>query len=348
MRQILLEATLKLNRLSSYLADNEVLRTVAARFERESSSKEINRVFSSSDRRLTDYAYCIITLYGVLENFNESIIKAYINAISNIAKRYLDLPEKMRVSHLSLTADLVLLMQRGQRKYDKITVEGLISNLNTCLNTENPIIINSDVFTQHTSNFRVDTINTFFSKVAVESLINKVKDEKQFVDYHVRYNGLIETDIANITDDILFAELNDIVQRRNEIAHGVENGDLLEISIIKQYVYFVEVLISSIYSVLIHEYEKFRFEHVKKNDLGIPIVVYDSSIICINSAGFDIHVNQTIYSFNETTGHVKMGKIISIKEKDTFLEVVPATERKNIGIRVDFKAKDNCKYFLEE
>src|SRR5262245_18750387 len=85
----------------------------------------------AAERRF-DYNSVVISLYGLLENYVESLLGGYLVALSVTVPQYADLPEAIRDSHIPLSTALI--GRAGQSRYKgAVTAEGVIANLHGCL-----------------------------------------------------------------------------------------------------------------------------------------------------------------------------------------------------------------------
>src|SRR5262245_61582501 len=102
-------------------------------------------VGTGAAKRRFDYNSVIISLYGLLEQYVESLVRGYAAALNAVVPQYSDLPDSIKNSHVSLS--MTLLSKVSQSRYrGTVTTEGLISNLHSCLSNAATYRMNTDAF----------------------------------------------------------------------------------------------------------------------------------------------------------------------------------------------------------
>ena len=142
-----------------------------------------------------------------------------------------------------------------------------------------------------------------------------------------------------------FEMLEDLVERRNVVAHGSEVDNLLSFDFLDQYAEYIKLLLFPIYEALLYDCYSILVHTNSVTALGTPINVFNNSIVCINSANHAIKVGDIIISQNGD-GDLNWGSIQSIKIEDSFVEEIDPAQAIDIGMAVSFTAKKTFTYFL--
>jgi hypothetical protein len=203
-------------------------------------------VGTGAAKRRFDYNSVIISLYGLLEQYVESLVRGYVAALNAVVPQYNDLPDPIKNAHVSLS--MTLLGKVSQSRYrGTITTAGLVSNLHSCLSNATPFRINTDGFCHHAANFRAEMVDEVLGRVGVPSVSQRLRVFSPFAEYLVQeYPG---RNHASIAADEMFYYLNDLAERRNEVAHG-SPSQLLSNQILLDYVAFIDAYCNSTFASL--------------------------------------------------------------------------------------------------
>lgn len=286
-----------------------------------------------------NYKTVIISLYGLLENFVETLIKSYLDLLSEIVPTYGELPEELLKSHFNKSAELIQKID-SLPKYQHLKKEDVIKNLNKCIETPSSYALNIDAYTHHTANFKHDIIVHFFKQVGIE-ISNQIRVEQPFKIYLSEVFPNVEVpEQLNI-----YEKLNDLANRRNDVAHGAEIN-LLGTQDLLEYIRFVEVYGLSLYNIIYYEtlpYE-IKYNSIRLNDSKSII---NNEIICLELNNTSIAVGDRIVAY--TPGHTRPFSYSEIKEIQVDRvehQEVEEQESIDVGFKVEFKAKDNQTFFL--
>lgn len=202
----------------------------------------------SSIKRKFDYSSAVISLYGLIENYIEKFCFEYIESIEKKIPSYEFLDSKFTDNHFNLSIELIKkISEKKNLKYAHINKEKVIDNLNNCLTIKQPYKLNREAFTINTGNLKhskiCDTIGYLNIKI----------NEK-----------LKQTPSFNAHTENTFNKVDDLVQRRNEIAHG-NVYNILDTTEIAPYVDFVEKYLLSIGEILENELDQLELIYKKNN-----------------------------------------------------------------------------------
>ncbi len=319
--------------------------------ESDSLIAEIRKHYSefATKRRQFNYNSIIVSLYGFLEQFVESLISAYIQYLNMAVPEYDDFPEEFRKSHISLSLELIKLSD--QPRYSrKISTEQIISNLHSCINKAESYRMNMTAFTRHTANFRADVIQEIFAKAGVKDISGRVRSSSAFIHYLKSKHP--DRNAEDITPSEYLFYLNDLAERRNEVAHGSLPEEVLSNDLISDYIDFLKCYAEALYEVVYSEALSYMIKFLKKNrgvELGKAIKIFPKiEVIGILLKNVSMSIGDLIVA---ETANSKLpylaGEIKDIRVGNvSYKEISADSEGKEIGIRVSFKAKENQKFFL--
>lgn len=310
-------------------------------FDHEAPSIE-HRVSSSIVKwKMFNYNCIIISLYGYFEQYIESLLESYIKNISKMAPRYSDIPEPIKNNQIDLSIKLLNVIDQSKYR-DIITKAQVISNLHSCINNHENYCINAEAFSYHAANIRRNIIQDIFNQIGIKDVPNKVHKTASFIRYlSSKAHGTDPVDEADLS------YIDNLADRRNDVAHGVPVDDILSTEWLLDYINFFEAFGSALNEILYSNLLKFE---LKKSAiyLGRPIEVYGNHIVCITACNKNIKVDDLLVAVidNETSPH-RWGRILEIQiNKIRYMELMNCLNKIDVALRVDFKAKDSYSYYL--
>lgn len=189
----------------------------------------------SQEGKFFEYRSMIVTLYGVVESSVEKMIHAYLEDLRSEIFMYQAYSPEFQNQHFRRTVSLLntIIGEKHIQKFGHLNKEDLLKNLNSCLVDNNDYVINKDVFTVNTGNLTHSKIKEYFTglDIEVEKKLYSLMAGKQ---HH---------------SPMIFSKLDDLISRRNEIAHSLD-GDILNNSEIEPFIDFIETYLSNLFLIL--------------------------------------------------------------------------------------------------
>ncbi|MFZ4522748.1 MAG: MAE_28990/MAE_18760 family HEPN-like nuclease [Bacteroidales bacterium] len=297
------------------------------------------KIFHISKRQF-NYNSIIISLYGSFERFIENILISYIDIMNRLIDKYDRLPEAIIKNHFTLS--LSLLNKIEQPKYTgPLKKEEIISNLHTCININEGYQINKDAFSQHTANFRLQVIDESFAHIGIQAISSQIKKHEWFYKYIILKTEKNEGDVISLEES--FHLLNDLAERRNDVAHGVAS-EILQNEILLEYIEFFEVYLEALSQVLNQEYLHIELKNTGKKLGNITDVFHDGKVICIFSNNISIKIGDFLIGYNESK--IVKAKIANLKLDGANIEFVDDQNNYELGIEIDQIFRTNFNVFL--
>lgn len=301
---------------------------------------------SFGSRKVLEYNTIIISLYGFFERFLEDLIKDYINRLNIIVPCVKDLPKKIQKNNFELSADLLKRLNMSKIN-GTTTKDEIIACLYSCTGDKKKFKVCADAYTHHSSNFRVKSINDFFSNVGISNISTKIKERSQFIDYIMREFDLNNVDtVSQMREEVLFSKIDTLALLRNDVAHGVKS-QTLSFNLYVDYIKFFKIYANAICSVL--EESMLSYE-IKYNSIKLKkaIKVHNSEILCINLVNTSVKKGAKIVAeiVDGKAYRYKYGQIIDIKIGNQHYENVADNVNVDVGLKVDFKIKENYQFYL--
>lgn len=304
--------------------------------------------------KVYSYQNAIISLYGYLERFIEDRVVEYLKSISNICPEYKFLPPSIKKNHLVLSLELINKLQKLKGLTDEkrtISLSNAIGNMNDFFRGESIFKINYDAYINHTSNFRYDTIHEFFSKVGIDGISRKCLKNKTFVTALCQNHNIQEKTSHKVLISLLMMDLDDLAQRRNEIAHGARIDDIESIDITVSRINLVKEYVEAVDQVVLNTFEKYAFSVSPNLCLGRPSKIFPklnvigfAEIIISDTPNLNnrISVNDIIFAINDNSlENTIAGKIISLHKDGKSQTNILLPSNKPVTIGVNFNISTN-------
>jgi hypothetical protein len=191
------------------------------------SLTRLTSLLSRGQRQQLDYNSVIISLYGSLESFVEDLVEAYADALNNSVSTYAELSEPVRRNHERLSALLLQRSTQASTPDTKNETATAIANLHACLQGQAGFQLNVGAFAWHTSNVRTPVIDMLFGQLDVSnicaSFANDARTRRDRID-------------RGLDDNDPHFHINDLADRRNEVAHGEALGQTLSLELLRDYI----------------------------------------------------------------------------------------------------------------
>ena len=293
-------------------------------------------------RRRFDYAAFVVALYASLEKFVEDLIAAYAQLESR-RLHYVNLPEKLRDKHLSRTAEMLSRRRIGEGRYVGLTELEVVKNLFECLNGVETYTLNRAAVVAHDVNLRVDEINRLFAAIGIEGVCNRVRRADALLDWYRKANQL-DDDPQDVPARDIEERIKELVERRNQIAHGGGNPtDLLGVDKMRDAVDFIQAFVQSIFATAVGSYLEAhhhaasadRVELVQRQNDG---PYRNGTVVVVEKPARRLFVGQPVFVPVNSSG-ARWGRILSLQVDDSdVLDVLPGTVApQGIGVGLDFK-----------
>lgn len=290
-------------------------------------------------RRRFHYSSVIVSMYGYLEQFIEGLLKGYVRYLNEIVPTYKELPDRICKHHIDLSFGLIDRV-RQSRYRGSITVQQLISNLHSCESNLEPYDLNIDAFAHHTANFRSAVVQKCFARIGVEGIPKWILSTSVFQEYEQR------KDLGPNPRES-FPLLDDLAERRNEVAHGTPPEDILSNNDLFGHIEFLEVYGRAIHEVVTRHALPFQVKH-KGTELGRPLCVFHSgtsrSVIGLALQNCTLRVGDLLIARPDEQNALHLsGEIQELQVDNISHKTVKSCV--DVGVEVPFKAKENQTIF---
>ncbi len=187
--------------------------------QRFSKDAHLLREYTRRARRLT-YSSTIISCYGLIEQTVDLSLMSVIEAYNEFVPAFEDLPEVVRTQHREL---ILQLLRDGGRARTRRKVEEKDALRGLGLNGKDRPTLVPPVFTLSTANYRFPYVRLLFGRIGLEISSGLYRGRAD--------DALARTGFANYE-----SFLEDLVQRRNDLAHSPGDEEIVDRQLLEAYV----------------------------------------------------------------------------------------------------------------
>jgi hypothetical protein len=301
---------------------------------------------AGTGKRQYVYAVAIIGLYGLLERLVDSILEKYIVIISGLVDRYDDLPESLRRNHVTLTIELVKAVSEERHRGDLTTAQ-IIANLHSCLSGDSVFRVNAPAFVLHRGNITLHKARDFLKALGIEASARRMLVMPAFETFFAAADP--PRNVHSIQDadlERLLTPIDDLVERRNSVAHGIID-DIETVDLLIERCRFVSTFVEALYDLLQQEMLRVEILCGHCQPLGRPLNVFNDHIVCFESEKCTVAIGDRIVA---ATGDALMpfrwSAVINLEVDRTRHQTLDINSTTRFGAEVAFNARKNHDYFL--
>lgn len=294
-----------------------------------------------STLRRFQYNSLIVSIYGSFERFVEDTLVEFSRKQNKSIGSYSSLPNVVRSKNLELTTHLLQRIDEG--RFSAITPQLLVQRLNSCLNGDPDFEVNHEAFALHTANYRHVLIGESFSNLGVHNVLGRASQTEPFSTHLI--NKVFAGEAIHHKKNVeIYQTIDDLAERRNSVAHGVEDP-MLSIEIIRDYITYLSGFATSLCRVL--ENDWLAIESSSRGiSLNPPIAVHDNKIFCFKHPGLDIKIGQLLISeTGENPCKMRHGVVEEIQVNGESMKNLTTAEEP-FALKSTFQANHNSSFFL--
>ena len=132
----------------------------------DESTVALQRSITRGLRKRLDYSSIVVSLYGAIEEFIETICEEVAAEFNRAVDSYKDLPATFRKTHERLTVRLLEQVTRPGYSGD-LQMRRVTANLDGCLSGRSDYRLNVEAYALHSTNMRRGTIHEMLAAVGV-------------------------------------------------------------------------------------------------------------------------------------------------------------------------------------
>ncbi|MFS2094101.1 HEPN domain-containing protein [Pseudomonas sp. Pseusp11] len=309
-------------------------------------------------RRQYDYAAFVVALYASFERYTEALIAEYARLISSFIQ-YKDLPPSLVKKHLVQSAEMLSRKRLGEGRYANLLPVNVAESLFKCLSGDDNYTLTSEAVIAHDTNLRYNDVSKLLGEVGVVDFWTRFPSVEIVYKWFVReeVGDAEEHEVPDRTPEIdstirtMFeTRLNDLVERRNEVAHrGGGAEQLLGQAEMLSRIDFVETLTEAMFNLSSASYLKLRTQDpTYASNVAIVEGPYKlGSVIVIDPPGFTLSQGQALFIIL-ANGDVKWGRIVNLMVDEVPIATIePGSINGTVGVEVDFRCTQKSEVWVK-
>ena len=294
-------------------------------------------------KKVYDYKSIVVSLYGALEHFINQLIEEHILNINSIVPSYENLDKTLKSEHFRLSIQLInTIIDSRYAKYSHLEKEDVLKKLNECVTNPLNYMLNKDAFLPSSGNLKHAKVMDAL-KIFDININSSIKNQQEFSDY---LKEKYDKSYSNVEDSIIYEKIDDLVNRRNEIAHDSHIQDILQPIMYDDYITLLVHYCKSIDAIIKAKEYEYTINH-KCFKIDNIIDVFNSSVLAFNIPNneYNLKVGNFLYIHTAQNAYQKkIIKTIQINSKNK--EKITNFANENIAIGVNKTIKKNAQFYL--
>ena len=327
----------KLDSINTHI---EVLKRIEIITKQEIENEDIKYIQSKqTDEKIFNYRANIISLYGAFECFIEEVFKEYIEQLRHTIPQYNSLNKKIKDNYFDNVAKLHSKLHYA--KFSHITELKIVQNLEKVIAQGNNEIL-AEPFLCNGGNYKHNIICDLMSSVGIDNVDCNIIQLSPLSDL------LLESTPDKDQQRTMVAmRLEELVDRRNEVAHGAISDDIIDIDCFEDMLKFTADYCDSLNKLLKHELLKYKWEQMSSTTYT-PINVYDNRIAVLKVKNVNISIGSKLLIKRHKFPLYLEAQILGLRVKNNTTEIEEEKdgieindEEHLISIEVSAKLKEN-------
>lgn len=294
-------------------------------------------------KKLFEYKSITISLYGILEKYIGLWIREHVSQLPKIVSSYSDFSEKFREDHFNLSVKLLSFIgENKSSKYENIKRESVLARLSSCIDSPLNYELNGDAFYLHSGNLKHSKIAEALNHLDIK-LTSRLKAVGQ------RPGGFLCESPSNIASkgDELFKLIDDLVARRNDIAHGENIDNILNITEFSDYVNFLESYGRAVFQTLFERKTQYEADHLYKKIDNVKGIYKAGSVLCFEIENNEIRIGDNIIVQLQDRGFLKK-EILEIQKDNKKFDSLLITSPENVGVELGGGLSNGQTFFIKK
>jgi hypothetical protein len=291
------------------------------------------------DQRRFAYIGCISALYSSFENFAERVAFRFVEM--SLAQSSKVTPEQMSSLRRRYVRNASALLNQslGVGRYREVTQFDVAKSLASCLDeSASSFDLRLELISLHSSNLRLDALCELFGW-AVADLQDKISRSDAVESWGARS----ENANTRALKEVVKNELDDLVERRNEVAHRAIPDDILSYDRLLAAVDFIEAISLGLVATLAVPLLEASIKDGETVSLGTPTEYFRKNrVAVIPSLESPVTVGDCILQPGAVS--TRWGRVLEIQVNEEPVPTAPSGTE--VGLLFDFKVRKRTQLFL--
>lgn len=296
-------------------------------------------VGARTTRRKYQYISVIVALYGAMEQFVEAILSSYLRILPQICGRFDSIPEVVRLKNHELTVEYLAAI-RANRVHNPEDASVVVRRLARCRARAVRYEFNIRAFTLRNANMSFDRMRAVLSNVGIESSARRLVNTASYKNYYEGITGTALPQMGDAEARASFANVDDLVDRRNRVAHGTNSvDDIEEPALLLERVHHLRMYARAIHELAEDHVVRLSVQLKRGYTLGVPLHRFGANVVCFSLEGGEIAVGDTLFMVpTEPSVPSARGKIGSLEVDRVRYDRVSGAPGVAFGASVPFAA----------
>jgi hypothetical protein len=320
---------------------NQKIRDLASRTANEIELsplfKELIEVIPTDGEWLS-YENCaaVTRLYAIYESFVEDLITAWIQELPKLVPNYTDLDERIKETHIDNVGRI--LRDRNKQRFSELKPSEIIGGLYKGVINTHPYELLAEAFTIHDSpserlhqrNLRKEDLDELLKNAGIcQNTWNWVKNSRN-----------IKTFIRDvIQENTAEGLLRELIDYRNNAAHGIAINIILGVDELLQLCDFIEMICESLselatYQLLLKQEKQGQAKKI--GSISEWFKKPQAGVAKINSIKLKLGDRLFLISY----GNCQVAEIMSLKIDDTPYQEINISSETEVGVKFNINARD--------
>ncbi len=297
----------------------------------------IDRVPGEIEWQIYDHCAAVMRLYAIYERFVEDLISDWLLLIPEIVSCYSDLEEKIQNTHREGIGRL--LVDKNKNRFQHLSIEKVVQGLFNGITGAGKYELLPEAFLLHEQNLRKEVLAKLFADAGIKNAWEWVKNHREINNFVEEVRG---------SQNTAEAELKQLIDYRNEAAHGVVDQilgtqELLDLGD------FVEALCKSLSELVTYHVILRQTAIGKAREIGKITEWFKqpkAAVAKVNKVTLTLDTSLFLILVNEESSYCYLAKIISIRINDIQKDNVEITDETEVGLKFDIDPKKGMSLYV--
>ncbi|MEG4329431.1 MAE_28990/MAE_18760 family HEPN-like nuclease [Microcoleus sp. herbarium5] len=290
----------------------------------------IEEIPSKDEWRIYDRSAVVTRLYAIYERFVEDLISDWLRRMPDLVPRYSDLEEKIQNTHREGIGRLLIGIKKN--RFQHLSVEKVVQGLSCGITDTGKYELLPDAFLLHEQNLRKEMLEKVLENAGIDEAWKWVTNHKEIKYFVEEVRGRQNT---------AEGELNQLVDYRNEAAHGSTNQilgtqELLDLGD------FVEALCNSLADLVTYQIILLQKALGLVREIGEITEWYKKQqayVAKVQEVTLTVEERVFLVLVNDKLSYCYAAKIESIKLNDISHNHLGITSEAEVGLKFDRDAR---------
>lgn len=285
--------------------------------------------------RIYDHCAVVTRLYAIYERFVEDLIREWIQFLPDLFPVYADLEERICNTHRIGVARLLLDITKN--RFGHLSVKQVIRGLfHGASGTGEKYELLPDAFLLHEQNLRREALEKMFADAGIGNAWTWVEKHRKIKHFVEEVRG---------SENTAEGELNELIDYRNDAAHGAFIDTILSSNALLELCDFVEALCQALAELVTCQIIKQQTSTGQAQEIGrITEWFKQSQAAVVKVEEMTLSVGTSVFLVGEAYCQLARIQIIQLDNADQ--ESVQTIHGMEVGLRFDVEARKKLRLYV--